>query len=241
MTEQNIILKVLVGSRGHQMARPDSDYDYRCVFVAPTRDILSLSNAGQKTLWQEGETKLEDDLTGWEIGHFLKLATKCNPTILEVFGAPVIAGSKGDLHLRLQSLLPYVIDARQVWNAFTGYAHNQWRKMEVDKYNGNGSVDTWTKFGTAAARVLRQGTLLLQTGQMFVPLPEFERLAVMKFRDRMRNDSTNRLTIGQVLDSLERQKMGFWQAYEDNADRWKPDESKINEFLLEVREEFWYR
>ena len=36
------ILRVLVGSRAHGLAQPDSDYDYRSVIRYETRDLLAL-------------------------------------------------------------------------------------------------------------------------------------------------------------------------------------------------------
>ena len=37
------ILKVLVGSRAHELHNKNSDYDYRGVFVLPTSEIFSLN------------------------------------------------------------------------------------------------------------------------------------------------------------------------------------------------------
>ena len=82
------ILKVLVGSHAHGLATEGSDVDYRGVYVSPTSEILSLSNTkvrGKNTHWVEGEN---EDATSYELGHFLFLALKCNPSILEVFMAP---------------------------------------------------------------------------------------------------------------------------------------------------------
>lgn len=235
---ENIILNVLVGSRGHEMHRDDSDFDYRCVFVTPTEQLFSLENAGRKTLWQEGEKKLDDDLTGWEIGHFLNMASRCNPTILEVFGAPKHGPNNSPLGDRLQSLLPAVIDPKRVWESFTGYSQNQWRKLEADKYENRGAYPTWEKYAVAAARVLRQGRILLDTGELPMPLPESERMAVIQLKDAIR---AGEYTKGQLLDHLYGQRMAFWQAYQDNESKWSPDREKLNAFLLEVRRKFWSR
>ena len=48
------ILKVLVGSRAHGLARPDSDYDYRGVYVTPTRELFSLRHKLKDKTWVEG-------------------------------------------------------------------------------------------------------------------------------------------------------------------------------------------
>ena len=74
------ILKVLVGSRAHGLARPDSDYDYCGVYVTPTRELLSLRHKPKDKTWVEGAR--EDD-TSYEVGHFLREATRSSPAMLE--------------------------------------------------------------------------------------------------------------------------------------------------------------
>ncbi|KKK77684.1 hypothetical protein LCGC14_2851130, partial [marine sediment metagenome] len=54
------ILKVLVGSHAHGLATPESDRDYRGVFVTPTSDLLRIGVGKPKGHhWAEGGT--EDD------------------------------------------------------------------------------------------------------------------------------------------------------------------------------------
>src|SRR3990167_7324772 len=107
-----MILRVLVGSRAHGLAGPDSDYDYRGVFVRPTSELLSIGAKPYLTQWTEADKakgeKLDD--TAWEVGHFLQLATHCNPTILEVLAAPrVDEGSDwSSWGTDLRGLFPYI-------------------------------------------------------------------------------------------------------------------------------------
>src|SRR5258708_8666676 len=86
------ILNVLVGSRAHGLNTDSSDYDYRGVFVTPTSELLKLGKRPDQTSWIED--KIDD--TKWEVGKFLFLATKCNPTILEVFKAPTVENANLD-------------------------------------------------------------------------------------------------------------------------------------------------
>ena len=124
--DKKVILKVLVGSQAHGLADKNSDYDYRAVYVLPTSKILSLNYKFKGNDWIEGK----EDNTAYEIGHFLKLATKCNPTILEVFKAPVMKSNEdGD---KLKKLFPYVWNPQDTYNAFMGYGFNQ-RKKFLDK------------------------------------------------------------------------------------------------------------
>ena len=119
--EEQIILKVLVGSRAHNLAGKDSDYDYRAVYVTPTSEILSLNHKYKANCWIEGK----EDNTSYELGHFLNLAIHCNPSILEVFKAPVYGGNKDGLELR--QLFDYIWNAEQCFNAFAGYGFNSQR------------------------------------------------------------------------------------------------------------------
>ncbi len=70
MMEQNIILKVLVGSRAHGLHTEESDYDWRGVFVVPTEEIFKVGAKIKDTNWIEGK----EDNTTWEIGHFMNMA-----------------------------------------------------------------------------------------------------------------------------------------------------------------------
>lgn len=95
-----IILRVLCGSRAHGTQRPDSDWDYRGVFVHPTSEVILHHNrlrAGgtlEESNWNLNDDGREDDTT-WELGKFLYLATKSNPSILEVFLAPRVTPDGG--------------------------------------------------------------------------------------------------------------------------------------------------
>lgn len=49
------ILKVIVGSQAHGLATPASDFDYRGVFVVPTKEILCVLDDRNKVvkMWRE--------------------------------------------------------------------------------------------------------------------------------------------------------------------------------------------
>tara|TARA_Y100000034_G_scaffold98409_1_gene120532 strand:+ start:1163 stop:1699 length:537 start_codon:yes stop_codon:yes gene_type:complete len=176
------------------------------------------------------------DDTSWEIGHFLHLATKSNPTILEVFGAPLFDPPK-DNHLaeELRALFPHVWSTRSVWNAFSGYARNKWRKVETDKYDVNTS-NSMDKNALATARVLYQGRHLMDTGKMRVKLPEEFRDEQILMREEMEK---GRVTLGEILDYIEELKKQFWNACDARGWDKTSNLEPVNEFLLKVRKEFW--
>ena len=80
MKPQNIILEGICGSQAYGLANEDSDQDVKGIYVAPTTEVLSLPP------FNPGETidHTDPDWTYHELGKYLSLALKANPTVLEV-------------------------------------------------------------------------------------------------------------------------------------------------------------
>jgi len=225
------LLQTLVGSRAHNLARPDSDYDFRGVFIVPTVDLLALGHNTKTTQWIEG--KIDD--TSWEVGHFLFMATKCNPNILDVFRAvpqPLeepdeLAEATGKLLLRLW---PHVVSRVQARDAFLGYSHNQFKKMMDQE-----AVDTprvW-KYGTTYLRVLQQGIDLQLTGAYDLAIAD------AAWRDQLRAVREGRCTRGEIIDNAVRLQARLYAAEQESVLPDKPDLEAVNHFLLQARRRFW--
>lgn len=228
--KQYEILKVIVGSQCHGLATPESDYDYRGVFVVPTVDLLKLGGVTTQTNWIEGK----EDNTSWEIGHFLNMATHCNPTILETFLAPKvnIHGARWtdedvvDFGKELCALFPYVWNSLDVMNAFIGYGRNQ-RKKFLDKKDQREA-----KYATAYLRVLYNAWELLSTGTFSSNMsktPIFETLKRFKNKEYQ---------MGEVMQTCYDWELKIEEAYKQNPNK-QTNIEPINEFLLKVRKEFW--
>jgi hypothetical protein len=225
------LLHSLVGSRAHNLARPDSDYDFRGVFIVPTVDLLTLGHNTKNTQWIEGRV----DDASWEVGHFLFLATKCNPNILDVFRAepqpmPVqdlFAAATGAMLLRLW---PRVVSRVPARAAFLGYAHNQFKKMMDQE-----AVDTprvW-KFGTTYLRVLQQGIDLQQTGEYSLAIED------STWRAQLRAVQEGRVTRGEIVDLAVRLQACLYRAEQESVLPDAPDLDAVNHFLLAARRHFW--
>ena len=224
------ILKVLVGSRAHGLNRPDSDWDYRGVFVTPTSELLRLGAIEKKPKgvhWVEGAK--EDD-TSYELAHFLHLAVKSNPSILEVFKAPVVESTP--LGQSLLELFPYIWSSRRVVEAFTGYARNQRNKMFDDKYE---TRERKWKYAVAYIRALLQARELLVTGDMSLKVPEV-------WRQDLWDIKAGRWSVGRVVDTANGLKTGVYDAYEkcvtDGTENFT-DMVRLDDFLLAAREGHW--
>ncbi len=241
------ILRVLVGSHAHGLATPESDYDYRGVYVTPTREILSLGGKVKSTQWVEGTN---EDNTAYEIGHFLSLAVHCNPSILEVFMAPSV--QLHPLGQELRVLFPAIWNPHDVANAFGGYSLNQRKKFLDNKENRR-----W-KFATAYLRVLLQGIELLCDKKFNVKVSNVYPVgeghapwisgAHGTFHDDihdtwpnfLRNVKNEKVSIGDVVNVAERLAERLKELSTDGLHKdHEPDLDKVNAFLLKVREECW--
>ena len=224
------ILKVLVGSQSHSLANAESDYDYRGVFVQPTSDMLRLGAKIKNNSWIEGKV----DQTMYEIGHFLHLACKSNPSILEVFKAPmqqINPIGTGEKHFavwgdKLVDLFPYVWNPNDAFNAFTGYASNQRTKMFQRKDNKQ------SKFAVAYIRTLINLCDLLETGTFSLEIKdEVMKKALLKIKNN------NDFDFGEVVSLCESLILRA-KLLKDKCTH-EPNIDKVNEFLLEIRKEFW--
>ncbi len=220
------ILKVIVGSQAHGLANENSDYDYRGVFVIPTSELFRIGGHVDQTSWIEGK----DDDTSWEVGKFLMMATKCNPTVLETFLAPVVQtdgfGIKKSWGMKIQDLFPYIWNSTDVKNAFIGYGLNQ-RKKFFDNQDNRAP-----KYATAYLRVLYNAWELLTTGTFSVSLvdsPVFEQCKRFK---------AGNYEIGEVIQSCFDWGTRVLKAYKENPDK-KTNLEPVNELLLKIRRQFW--
>lgn len=210
------LLKVLVGSQAHGLATPESDFDYRGVFQAPTDMILSIGHKPKTTDWIEGK----EDNTSWELGHFLMLATKCNPTILETFLSPVIEITPEGQAIR--DLFPKIWNSEGVMNAFVGYGHNQRTKF-IEEKDGRPN-----KFAAAYLRSLYNGWELLSTGTFTVKISETPiGYTVRRFKN-------GEFTFGEVIDTCRTWEAKVKQAFIANPAK-ETDIEAVNKVLLDIR------
>lgn len=237
--EQTDILKTLIGSRAHGLWKENSDYDYRIVYVANTSDILSLDYKNSARSIILGQ----DDNCRYEIGHFLMLALKNNPSILEVFVAPQVGedviiyrqdavssyyDSRQNINVtdRLRGLFKNVYDPKQAFNAFTGYANSQ-RKKLLDNH-----MNRRNKFATAYIRTLYNLIDLLETGTFSLKVEDRDRLIILKQLKYMEFHN------GFVIDKAE-QLTEEAKKLLDKAENKEYNPSIVNEFLIDVRRLYW--
>ena len=162
-----VALAGVVGSTAYGLARAGSDVDRLGVFVAPTREVLSLRQVSE-TVHSAGPDQSED-VTYHEFGKYVRLAAVCNPTVLELMYLPedLVETCTEDGHL-LRTHRSAFLSERYVRSAFGGYALSQARKLE-ERDDGSFSSNTrkrTAKHARHCFRLLRNGYQLLTTGEM---------------------------------------------------------------------------
>lgn len=132
------IFLTLAGSRAYGMARPDSDYDYRGIAIAPLDTYIGVKDkfeqAISKELWKEYECVEPDaDMQVFELTKFVRLALQCNPNVIEIlFTDP-------EIHLIKHPIMEQLIDnkklflSKQAKARFCGYAVSQLNRIKRHK------------------------------------------------------------------------------------------------------------
>ncbi|MDZ7962108.1 MAG: nucleotidyltransferase domain-containing protein [Aulosira sp. DedQUE10] len=134
--EQRTILIGLAGSHGYGLNRPDSDFDYRGVFIAPKRYYLGFDRIEQKENgWDEpGIFSFLDsnkDTVIYELRKILQLLAGANPNVLELLwlhNYPVLTSVGQHLINHKQLFL-----TKKVKHTYSGYAFAQIKKMETHR------------------------------------------------------------------------------------------------------------
>ena len=134
--EQRTIFVGLAGSHGYGLNRPDSDYDYRGVFIAPKRYYLGFDDIEQKDSgWdEEGIFPFLDnnkDTVIYELRKIIQLLSAGNPNVLELLWL--------NEYPFLTSVGQHLINHRQIFlskkvkHTYSGYAFAQIKKMETHR------------------------------------------------------------------------------------------------------------
>ncbi|RMH08183.1 MAG: hypothetical protein D6704_03525 [Nitrospirae bacterium] len=212
------ILKVLVGSHAHGLARPESDQDFRSVFILPTEAFFHLDFKYPTMSWRHNT----GDETAWEIAQFLSLALQCHPLILETFLAPVIVATQWGMELR--RLFPAVWSPEKAYTSFLGYAVNQRTKF-LEKKDGRPA-----KYAIAYLRVLANLCELLE-----------RRTFTIRIRETSLGDTLARIQAGayrpgEVIDLGEDLTLKATALLPHCTH--SPDRDAVDAFLVRVRRAF---
>jgi len=153
------ILLVLGGSRAYGTNLENSDWDYRGICIPPLSYRNRLFKNFEQTIWKseelsgrESETVKDKEklyeATVFSLEKFFKLATECNPNIIEILfsGDNLVVFHNEKISNLLRNNKHLFLSNRALYS-FTGYAISQLKRIETHKkYLDN--IEKWDKVPT---------------------------------------------------------------------------------------------
>lgn len=165
---KELIVQTVYGSRLYGTQHPDSDYDYRQVFVASLEDLIF--NQVDTVRQQAVVGDKENDVTGVHIIRFMKWLIAGQPEAHSMLFTPrdqilITSAAWEDLLNHRGQLI-----SKQV-NPYFGFAYNQLRKP------GESGKNLYHAY-----RTLQELKELVTTRQITYPRPEADRLMAIKYQ-----------------------------------------------------------
>lgn len=127
------LLTTIVGSKAYGTDTPESDIDLKGVYIQHPLEVLSYNEYVPQEL-------PDKDTTYWEVGRFIELLCKSNPTVLELLFSPedCILNQHPLFNLILES--KHLFLSKECLNSFMGYA-----KQQIYKAKGLNKKMNWEK------------------------------------------------------------------------------------------------
>lgn len=184
------------------------------MYVAPTVEVAGLYWGSKDESWSDAGPE-GDDTTRHEIGKFLRLVLKSNPTLIELLfmNEYEILDEVGQGMVDLRSKMLYTEGVR---SAYLGYATAQHARVRHE------FPDHKPKMARHCLRISRQATELLTTGEFNIRVPnpqEYFDLTEMSFTEM---DEIMLKAVDEIRECV--------SVLPD-----RPDKDAVNEFLKEVR------
>jgi predicted nucleotidyltransferase len=208
-----LILDLVAGSRAYGLERPDSDYDRKGIYVARTRDVLSLPRIGNVAPVVDGH---EPDYSYYEVGKYVDLALTCNPTVLELLYIPEVLVETEEARLLRSARSSFL--SNNAYNSYGKYALSQAYKMR-----SHPESERYEKNCRHVFRLFQQGTELLTTGEFTVRVSNREELFAL-----------GELPLDEMVKRFETEYERFMALKSILPD--EPDYEAVNGVLLRIRE-----
>lgn len=192
---EKLICKVIVGSQLHGTATPESDIDYRGIFINDLKLKLSPFKRNQETSWIEGEV----DDTSYELAHISKMLTTGNATCWEIlFSNKIIETS--DVHQEMRENWKKFFTTDNFIKASIGYSRNQYAKFGLYDDIGVLGQKRTAKFVIAFLRVMWQCEQFLLTGEFKCSLKESDKYDyIMSIKGKSRDE----INISEAFANME--------------------------------------
>lgn len=201
-----VIFKALTGSRLFGCSLPDSDYDYKGVYLKDIDELLFDSREVISTKEGNSETTL------YSLKHFLTSIQKNKTTELDLLFVPE----------------EHVITQTSEWDLLVSYKKS-FLSREATSFFGyskrHGHIDS-NKAHAHCIRVCREAVEYLTTGHITFPRPEKDLLL------SIRNDEIPKEVVSEIIA---REREAVTEAELQSTYPLLPDIKKMNDLLLEIQ------
>lgn len=210
------------GSRAYGLQRPDSDYDVRGVYIAPTEEWLGLGEP-------PGEVERKDrdglrEIKVFELKKFVNLALKANPNILEMLWTKDC--------MKLSDFDPFIKHrakflSKRIADTYFGYATSQLHKMRQDVQMGR---EIRWKHAAHLIRLMRSGIMAMHLHTVPVRVDA-------KFEAELRNILAGFVSFGSVMKLYDELADEFRAAESTTILPDQPDQAFFETLVQQVRAE----
>lgn len=154
------IFKAIVGSQAYGLSTPESDIDYKSVYIQSKEDILS-----NKYIPQIDYNK---DNVGYELRRFLELVSTGNPNVLELLYLPerCIVETSDEWNFILKHRDEFL--SKKCFNTFYGYA-----KTQIQKSGGLNKKMNWEAKRTQRKTVIDFCNILCRETNKVYPVKKW--------------------------------------------------------------------
>jgi len=121
--EKNTIFMTIAGSRMYGMSTPQSDVDKRGVCIPPKNVVLGFARN-----FDQQEVPGEDTVI-FGLGKFLKLASECNPNVIELLFAPEECIETNSTYWKKIQERRHDFLSAEAFKKFNGYAMGQLKRI----------------------------------------------------------------------------------------------------------------
>lgn len=233
--EPGLLYLALTGSRAYGIDTPESDYDYRGVFINTPEELFAIARRDSQ--------EFEGDTICHSLREFCKLAINANPNIIELF----FLDSK--FHLYCHPIFKELLGNRDLFisqkfkYAYFGYAYSQLSRSKQKSTHGTlrpkykvGDEDNPydCKFAGHTIRLLINAKELITKGTLTPMLSGEDLILVKKIRQGVffKNAEEFAAYTMRLLDELE-------VLFLDTKLRKTPDIKNINKLLVSLHTNYY--
>lgn len=228
--------ELIGGSRLYGLDTPESDTDYRGIFIANSPTF----KAGLESL--DSIVTVEPDATYYELKRFFELLRKSNTQALEILFAPKSAFQfRSPWFDILQALRERLVDTDYLANSLKGYFHSEMRLATGERTGrlGGKRKSKVEEFGFSPKnfaqmiRLCEVGIHFFKTGEFIVNLREYNPTLAITLVDLKLNPG--RWDKGELVEWSESLYKLLEKAIEGSTLNWKFDVDLAAGLILDIR------